>query len=64
MDAWNSKDGIDTRSKVQGHRTIHNCTRYTALPPDRFKGFWRCGPFVAPVPRRERLNKTKPAMRV
>ena len=39
MDAWNSKDGIDTRSKVQGHRTIHNCTRYTALPPDRFKGF-------------------------
>jgi site-specific recombinase XerD len=24
-----------------GHRNIQNTTRYTALAPDRFKGFWR-----------------------
>jgi hypothetical protein len=28
-------DGVDT------HRNIQNTTRYTALAPDRFKGFWK-----------------------
>jgi site-specific recombinase XerD len=36
-------DGVDTRSlrAYLGHRNIQNTTRYTALAPDRFKGFWR-----------------------
>jgi hypothetical protein len=25
----------------RGHRNVQNTTRYTALAPDRFKGFWR-----------------------
>ena len=35
--------GHDTRSlqAYLGHRNIQNTTRYTALAPDRFKGFWR-----------------------
>jgi len=34
--------GIDTRAIQQymGHANIHNTTIYTALSPDRFKGFW------------------------
>ena len=38
-----AKDGIDTRSlqAYLGHSNIQNTTRYTALAPDRFKGFWR-----------------------
>ena len=38
-----AKDGVDTRSlqAYLGHRNIQNTTRYTALAPDRFKGFWR-----------------------
>ena len=38
-----ANDGIDTRSlqAYLGHRNIQNTTRYTALAPDRFKGFWR-----------------------
>jgi site-specific recombinase XerD len=37
-----ANDGIDTRSlqAYLGHRNIQNTTRYTALAPDRFKGFW------------------------
>jgi type 1 fimbriae regulatory protein FimB/type 1 fimbriae regulatory protein FimE len=38
-----ANDGIDTRS-LQAylcHRNIQNTTRYTALAPDRFKGFWK-----------------------
>ena len=33
----------DTRSlqAYLGHRNIQNTTRYTALPPDRFKTFWK-----------------------
>ena len=38
-----AKDGVDTRSlqAYLGHRNIQNATRYTALAPDRFKGFRR-----------------------
>jgi len=38
-----ANDGIDTRSLqvYLGHRNIQNTTRYTALAPDRFKGFWK-----------------------
>ena len=38
-----AKDGVDTRSlqAYLGHRNIQSTTRYTALAPDRFKGFWR-----------------------
>ena len=37
-----ANDGIDTRAlqAYLGHRNIQNTTRYTALAPDRFKGFW------------------------
>ena len=36
-----ANDGIDTRAlqAYLGHRNIQNATRYTALAPDRFKGF-------------------------
>jgi integrase len=35
--------GHDTRAlqAYLGHRNIQNTTRYTALAPDRFKGFWK-----------------------
>jgi integrase len=38
-----ANDGVDTRSlqAYLGHRNIQNTTRYTALAPDRFRGFWR-----------------------
>ncbi len=38
-----ANDGIDTRSlqAYLGHRNIQNTTRYAALAPDRFKGFWK-----------------------
>jgi integrase len=38
-----ASDGVDTRSLqgYLGHRNIQNTTRYTALAPDRFKGFFR-----------------------
>jgi len=38
-----ANDGIDTRAlqAYLGHRNIQNTTRYTALAPDRFKGFWK-----------------------
>jgi integrase len=38
-----ASDGIDTRAlqAYLGHRNIQNTTRYTALAPDRFKGFWK-----------------------
>ena len=38
-----ANDGVDTRSPQAylGHSNIQNTTRYTALAPDRFKGFWR-----------------------
>jgi integrase len=38
-----ANDGVDTRSlqAYLGHRNIQNTTRYTALAPDRFKGFFR-----------------------
>ena len=38
-----ANDGIDTRSlqAYLGHRNIQNTTRYTALAPNRFKGFFR-----------------------
>ncbi len=36
-------DGVDTRAlqAYLGHRNIQNTTRYTALAPDRIKGFWK-----------------------
>ena len=36
-------DGVDTRSiqAYLGHRNIANTVKYTALAPDRFKGFFR-----------------------
>ena len=38
-----ANDGVDTHSlqAYLGHRNIQNTTRYTALAPDRFKGFWK-----------------------
>jgi len=38
-----ANDGIDTRAlqAYLGHRNIQDTTRYTALAPDRFKGFWK-----------------------
>jgi len=38
-----ANDGHDTRSlqAYLGHRNIQNTTRYTALAPDRFRGFWK-----------------------
>jgi type 1 fimbriae regulatory protein FimE len=38
-----ANDGADTRSLAHylGHRSLQSTARYTALAPDRFKGFWR-----------------------
>ena len=38
-----ANDGHDTRSLAHylGHRNLQSTTRYTALAPDRFKGFWQ-----------------------
>jgi type 1 fimbriae regulatory protein FimB/type 1 fimbriae regulatory protein FimE len=38
-----ANDGQDTRAiqHYLGHRSIVSTVRYTALAPDRFKGFWR-----------------------
>jgi integrase len=38
-----ANDGHDTRAiqHYLGHRSINSTVRYTALAPDRFKGFWR-----------------------
>ena len=38
-----ANDGQDTRAiqHYLGHRSIASTVRYTALAPDRFKGFWR-----------------------
>ena len=38
-----ANDGHDTRSiqHYLGHRSIQSTARYTALAPDRFKGFWK-----------------------
>jgi site-specific recombinase XerD len=35
-----ANDGIDTRA-LQAYLGHRNITRYTALAPDRFRGFWR-----------------------
>jgi integrase len=37
-----ANDGHDTRSLAHylGHRNLQSTARYTALAPDRFKGFW------------------------
>jgi len=38
-----ANDGQDTRSLAHylGHRNLQSTARYTALAPDRFKGFWK-----------------------
>jgi site-specific recombinase XerD len=38
-----ANDGHDTRAiqHYLGHRSIASTVRYTALAPDRFKGFWK-----------------------
>ena len=38
-----ANDGQDTRAiqHYLGHRSISSTVRYTALAPDRFKGFWK-----------------------
>jgi site-specific recombinase XerD len=38
-----ANDGQDTRAiqHFLGHRSIASTVRYTALAPDRFKGFWK-----------------------
>jgi type 1 fimbriae regulatory protein FimB/type 1 fimbriae regulatory protein FimE len=38
-----ANDGQDTRSLAHylGHRNLQSTARYTALEPDRFKGFWQ-----------------------
>ena len=38
---FSRKDRVDTLQAYLGHRNIKNTTCYTALAPDRFKGFWR-----------------------
>jgi len=37
-----ANQGEDTRSLAHylGHRNLQSTARYTALAPDRFKGFW------------------------
>jgi type 1 fimbriae regulatory protein FimB/type 1 fimbriae regulatory protein FimE len=37
-----ANDGQDTRSLAHylGHRNLQSTARYTALAPDRFRGFW------------------------
>jgi type 1 fimbriae regulatory protein FimE len=36
-------DGQDTRAiqHYLGHKSINSTVRYTALAPDRFRGFWK-----------------------
>jgi type 1 fimbriae regulatory protein FimB/type 1 fimbriae regulatory protein FimE len=38
-----ANDGQDTRAiqHYLGHKSINSTARYTALAPDRFKGFWK-----------------------
>ena len=38
-----ANEGEDTRSLAHclGHRNLQSTARYTALAPDRFKGFWK-----------------------
>jgi len=38
-----ANDGQDTRAiqHYLGHKSITSTVRYTALAPDRFKGFWK-----------------------
>jgi type 1 fimbriae regulatory protein FimE len=38
-----ANDGQDTRAiqHYLGHRSIASTVRYTALAPDRFRGFWK-----------------------
>jgi hypothetical protein len=38
-----ANNGHDTRSLAHylGHRNLQSTARYTALAPDRFKGFWK-----------------------
>jgi type 1 fimbriae regulatory protein FimE len=38
-----ANDGQDTRATQHylGHKSINSTVRYTALAPDRFKGFWK-----------------------
>jgi type 1 fimbriae regulatory protein FimE len=38
-----ANDGQDTRSLAHylGHRNLQSTAKYTALAPDRFKGFWK-----------------------
>jgi hypothetical protein len=31
----------DTEAHYLGHRNLQSTARYTALAPDRFKGFWK-----------------------
>ncbi len=38
---FSRKDRVDTLKAYLGHRNIKNTTCYTALAPDRFKGFWQ-----------------------
>jgi hypothetical protein len=41
-----ANDGQDTRAiqHYLGHRSIASTVRYTALAPDRFRGFWKVRP--------------------
>jgi hypothetical protein len=42
FDEWISEpDGEREAHTHLGHRNIQNTTRYTALAPNWFKGFWR-----------------------
>src|SRR5262245_50849847 len=38
-----ANEGEDTRSLAHylGHRNLQSTARYTALAPDRFRGFWK-----------------------
>src|SRR4030081_1681177 len=56
-----ANDGQDTRAiqHYLGHRSIASTVRYTALAPDRFKGFWKDRAGLPMAPARTRLRSAR-----